>query len=217
MSRPAKFDEEQILAAAGRLVAHHGPAGASVGAVARAVGAPIGSIYHRFASRDVLLAEVWLRAASAFQAAYFARLSASSPRAAGLAAALYLPERVRERPEEARLLLLHRREDFVDRGWPAVMRRRALNLGRQVETELRCFARCLCGRDDARTITMVTFAVLGAPFAAVRPHVAAHARPPVYVDELIRVTYEASIALLSGKRRSGGRRRRGPSEKEKRS
>jgi len=34
------------------------------------VGAPTGSIYHRFDSRDVLLAKVWLRAAGAFQSAF---------------------------------------------------------------------------------------------------------------------------------------------------
>jgi AcrR family transcriptional regulator len=213
MSRPPKFDEEQILAAASRLVADLGPSGASVAAIARNIGAPIGSIYHRFDSRDVLLAEVWLRAAGAFQAAYFERLSGRPPLAAGLAAALYLPERVREHPDEARLLLLHRREDFVDRGWPAPMRRRAVSLGREVESELRAFARRLCGVHDARTVTMVTFAVLGAPFAAVRPHVAAQEDPPAYVDELVRVTYEANIALL-GVRRS---RRREPTDREERS
>jgi AcrR family transcriptional regulator len=113
------------------------------------VGAPTGSIYHRFGSRDVLLAQVWLRAAGAFQGAFFERLIGPAPRAAGLMAALYMAQRVRERPEEARLLL-HRREDFVDRGWPAALRARATQLGQQVEAELRVFTHRLCGRHDAR-------------------------------------------------------------------
>lgn len=196
MPRAARFDEEQILAAAGRLVAAHGPASATIGAIARAVGAPTGSIYHRFDSRDVLLAEVWLRAAEAFQAAFFARLSGPAPRRAGLTAALYMAQRVREHPREARLLLLHQREDFVDRGWPATMRRRAEGLGGQIETELRAFSRRLCGRQDARTLRIVTYAVLEAPFAAVRRHVAVGENPPTYVDALIRVTYDAMIGLL---------------------
>src|SRR5215510_14395305 len=115
MPRRPRFDEAQILSAAGRLIATHGPSGATIGAIAQAVGAPTGSIYHRFDSRDVLLAEVWLRAAAAFQAAFFQRLSGSPPQEAGLTAALYMAQRVREHPQEARLLLLHRREDFVDR------------------------------------------------------------------------------------------------------
>jgi AcrR family transcriptional regulator len=197
MSRAPKFDEAQILTAAGRLIATHGPAGATIGAIARAVGAPTGSIYHRFDSRDRLLAEVWLRAAAAFQGAFFARLAGGTPRAAGLGAALYMAQRVRENPQEARLLLLHRREDFVDRGWPIALRRRAAELGHQVEAELRAFSRRLCGREDARSVRLVSYAVVEAPFAAVRRHVDANKTPPPYVDVLIRVTYDAVIGQFS--------------------
>jgi AcrR family transcriptional regulator len=196
MARSPKFTEAQILAAAGQLIAANGPNRATIGAIARAVGAPTGSIYHRFASRDVLLGEVWLRTAAAFQAAFFERLATAPPQDAGLAAALYMAQRVREHPLEARLLLLHRREDFVDRGWPPALRRRAQQLGRQVQTELRAFSRRLCGRDDARTVRIVTYAVLEAPLAAVRRHVAANESPPPYVDALIRVTFEAVIGVL---------------------
>jgi AcrR family transcriptional regulator len=174
----------------------HGPSGATIGAIARSVGAPTGSIYHRFASRDVLLATVWLRAAAAFQDAVFERLAGPAPREAGLASALYMAERVREHPREARLLLLHRREDFVDRGWPATFRRRAVQLAQQIETELHAFSRRLCGREDGRTVRMVAYAVIEAPFAAVRRHVAAKESPPPYADLLIRATYEAVMELL---------------------
>jgi AcrR family transcriptional regulator len=194
--RPPKFDEARILAAAGRLMAAHGPSGATIGAIARSAGAPTGSIYHRFASRDVLLATVWLRAAAAFQDAVFERLAGTAPREAGLEAALYMAERVREHPREARLLLIHRREDFVDRGWPATFRRQAAQLAQQIETEVHTFSRRLCGREDASTVRMVAYAVIEAPFAAIRRHVAAKESPPPYVDLLIRATYEAVIELL---------------------
>jgi AcrR family transcriptional regulator len=194
--RPPKFDEDEILAAAGRLIATHGTSGATIGAIARTVGAPTGSIYHRFGSRDRLLAEVWLRAASAFQSALFERLASSPAPEAGLAAALYMAQRVRDHPREARLLLHHRREDFVDRGWSIATRRRAEELGRQIEMELSGFSRRLCGSADTRTLRYVRYAVLEAPFAAVRRHVAANERPPPYVDLLIRVTYEAVLAPL---------------------
>ena len=196
MPRASKFDEDQILTAAGRIIATHGPSGATIGAIARAVGAPTGSIYHRFDSRDVVLAKVWLRAAATFQAAFFERLSGSPPRKAGLDAALYMAERVRLHPQEARLLLHHRREDFVDRGWPAELRRQAIELGRQVEAELARFCQRLCGRADARTARIVAYAVVEAPFAAVRRHVSVHEAPPPYVDALIRATYAAALRLV---------------------
>jgi AcrR family transcriptional regulator len=196
MVRPAKFDESQILDSARGLVAMHGPAAATMSAIARSVRAPTGSIYHRFDSREVLLGEVWLRAAEAFQDAYFAVLRGISARDAGLAAALFFMRRVRADLAEARVLLLHRREDFVDRGWPPAMEERAKRLKVQVDTELRDFSRRLCGRADPRTLRLVTYAVLDAPFAAVRRHVAANESPPMYLDLPITATYRAVLSLL---------------------
>jgi AcrR family transcriptional regulator len=196
MPRLPEYDADQIVRAAGRLIAASGPGAATIGAIARAVGAPTGSIYHRFRSRDVLLAEVWLRAATAFQAEFFRRLAGSPPLRAGLTAALYMAQRVREKPREARLLLMHRREDFVDRGWPVGLSRQARALGRQIDDALADFSYRLTGRADARTVRIVAFAVVEAPFAAVRRHVAANEPPPSAVDDLIRVTYEAALTLL---------------------
>src|SRR5262245_65697007 len=116
-----EYDADQIVTAAARLIATGGPGAATVGAIARAVGAPTGSIYHRFPSRDVLLAQVWLRAATAFQGEFFRRLAGDPPRPSGLAAAVYMAQRVREGPREARMLLVHRREDFIDRGWRSAL------------------------------------------------------------------------------------------------
>jgi AcrR family transcriptional regulator len=199
MPRTPEYDADQIVTAAGRLIAARGPGTATIGAIARAVDAPTGSIYHRFPSRDVLLAHVWLRAATAFQTEFFRRLAGSPPRRAGLAAALFMAQRVREHPQEARLLLFHRREDFVDRGWPAELSRQARALGRQIEAELRDFSRRLTGHADVRTVRVVAFAVVEAPFAAVRRHVAANERPPPTVDDLIRVTYNAVLTLLKSR------------------
>src|SRR5262245_48823184 len=130
MSRRAQFDEERILASTTRLVAADGPMAATMAAIAGALRAPTGSIYHRFPSRDVLLGEVWLRAATSFQDGFFVVLGRPVARDAGLAAALYLPHRVRENLPEARILLLYRREDFLAPHWPKKMRTRAVGLQR---------------------------------------------------------------------------------------
>jgi AcrR family transcriptional regulator len=196
MVRPAKFDEGQILESARGLVAMYGPASATMSAIARSARAPTGSIYHRFESRDVLLGEVWLRAAEAFQDAYFDVLRRTPARDAGLSAALFFMGRVRVDLAEARVLLLHRREDFVDRGWPPAMEKRATRLKDQVDTELRDFSRRLRGRVDPRILRLVTYAILDAPFAAVRRHVAANETPPAYLDLAITATYRAVLSLL---------------------
>ena len=59
----------------------------TVTSVTERLGAPTGSFYHRFASRDVLLANVWLGTATAFQTDFVAAIKAGD----GLAAALHTP------------------------------------------------------------------------------------------------------------------------------
>jgi AcrR family transcriptional regulator len=199
MPRPARFDDEQIVAATARVAALHGPAGATVARIATALRAPTGSIYHRFASRDVLLGEVWLRAAESFQAGFAAHLAGPDARAAGLAAVRYVPRQVREQPQQARILLLHRREDFLHRGWPAAMKARAKALSQQMDEGLRSFCERVFGRADAESLRIATYALADAPLAAVRRHVEAKEPPPPLVDALIEATYVASIALGGAK------------------
>lgn len=191
MARLAKFNHAQIVEATARLAARAGPAQVTMARIAEALGAPTGSIYHRFASRDVLLGEVWLQTAQAFQDEFGARLAGDDPWQAGLEAALFVPARVRQKPDEARLLLLHRRGDFMAAGWPADMAERAAQLQRQVDTGLRSFCKRLLQRNDAETRRTVRYALVDAPMAAVLPHLRAQEAPPPLVDALISTTYEA--------------------------
>lgn len=190
MARLAKFNHEQIVDTTARLVARTGPAQVTMAAIAGALGAPTGSIYHRFASRDALLGEVWLQAAQAFQDEFGARLAADDPWQAGLDAALFVPARVRLRPEEARILLLHRRSDFLAPGWPADMADRAARLERQIDAELRAFCKRLLQRTDGDTRRTVRFALVDAPMAAVLPYLRAGTAPPPLAESLIAATYE---------------------------
>lgn len=57
MPRAVAHDAGAILDAARGLVLEGGPRAAGVAAIAAASGAPVGSIYHRFGSRDGLLEE----------------------------------------------------------------------------------------------------------------------------------------------------------------
>src|ERR1700736_162937 len=114
----AKFDEADFKGAALAIAAERGPLAVTVGSIAERLRAPTGSFYHRFASRDVLLGELWLRTVLDFQRGIAAALDAGD----GLRAALHTPAWVREHPDEARLLLLHHRDDFVQGEWPAPLR-----------------------------------------------------------------------------------------------
>jgi AcrR family transcriptional regulator len=194
MSRRAKFSEAQILDATASLVAANGPSAATIAAIGALLKAPSGSIYHRFPSRDTLLGRLWLSKAAFFQNRFAEALSSrSEPVEAGLAAALALPRSVRLDLAAARIMLLHRREDFLSAEWPVDMRAEAGRLRRQLDNALRDISQRLFGRASARNLRLATFATLDVPYAAVRRHVAANEAPPGYVDDFITLTYSALI------------------------
>lgn len=195
MPRPAKFDEGQILGAAASLVATRGPAAATMTAIKHALGAPSGSIYHRFRTRDELLGKLWLSKAQGFQDRWIAALEEKDPIKAGLEAALSMPRQVRSDFDGARVMLLHRREDFLLEGWPAEMKAEAERLGRDVKQGLAKMTRRLFDRDTAATRRVTAFATIDIPFSAVRRYVGEGGAPPPHVDALIERAYTAVIEV----------------------
>ena len=194
MSRSAKFDSAQIIDVTSRVIARDGPALATMARIASEAGAPTGSIYHRFSSRDVLLGEVWLAAAEGFQTAFGEKLRGRDPWRAGLDAALMVAERARTHTAEARILLLHRRDDFLRGRWPEPLALRADALKRQLETGMRDFCQRLLGAVDPPALRALRFAIVDIPMAAVLPHLRAQEDLPLSIESLIRVGYEAVIA-----------------------
>src|SRR4051794_9577893 len=137
VARPARFTEQDLLRAAAEVAAERGPAGATVAAIAKAAGAPTGSLYHRFASRDLLLGRLWLELIGRFQAGWIEALE----RGDAAAAALHSVAWVRGNPREARLLLLYRREDFLAGDWPASLAELAAHVNDRAADGLRAYAR----------------------------------------------------------------------------
>jgi AcrR family transcriptional regulator len=207
MARRPRFSEAQILDATATLVAKGGTGAATIGAIGALLDAPSGSIYHRFASRDVLLGRLWLSKAALFQDNFARALGEDDPVAAGLGAALSLPRTARADFAGARIMLLHRREDFLGAGWPAELQAEARRLKQQVDDALGQLARRLFGRASPRSLRTTSFAVLDIAFAAVRRHVAANERPPAVVDRLIETAY---LAVVTAERGSHDHRSRAP-------
>jgi AcrR family transcriptional regulator len=188
MGHPA-FDNSDFLAAALALAAESGPSAVTVGAISARLKAPTGSFYHRFASRDALLAELWFNTVLAFQEGIETALNAGD----GLRAALHTPSWAREHLDEGRLLLLYHRDDFVHGDWPRTLREGLAEQGRRGEARLRKFARDTFGRAGPREVRRAQFVLAEVPVAAVRQYLMRRERPPKIVDELITTTYRAVI------------------------
>src|SRR5579864_4657250 len=100
------FHRDDFFAAARVLASERGPAAVTVDSVTERLKAPKGSFYYRFASRDVLLGELWLTTVLAFQEGFVAAIEAGE----GLAAALHTPAWARRHLDDARLLMLYSRQ-----------------------------------------------------------------------------------------------------------
>jgi AcrR family transcriptional regulator len=166
MAPPRKHDTDAILDAARARVLADGPRAASVAAIAHDSGAPVGTLYHRFGSRDDLLVAVWLRALERFQARALDGARLADPIDAAVAMARASIEFAAEHPLDAELLLAVRRRDLVDRKLPA----RLDQMNAPLRAALARVARELFGHADARSVDRVAHAVVDLPGGAVRRH-----------------------------------------------
>ncbi|MGW7271816.1 TetR family transcriptional regulator [Streptomyces sp. NPDC054864] len=196
MARPPRFDMHQLLDAAVRRAAAAGPTGVTMSAVAKEVGAPSGSVYHRFAGRTALLAEVWLRTVERFQEGYLATLEADADaQRAGAAAARQVVAWARAHPEEA-ALLLHGAEDFGRSEWPEELIRRADRGNQRVYTALASVAAAL-GAEGPQATEGVTLAVVDLPLALVRRHLRAGKPLPAHAEDLAEESATALLSMIS--------------------
>jgi len=195
MPQAAKFKTSQIIDATTRIAARHGPSGATIARIARALRAPTGSIYYRFSSRSVLLGEVWLRAAEAFQAGFRVRLEQGEALAGGLAAVKFVAQWVGEHPEEARILLLYRRSEFLNESWPRALTDRAEVLRRDLQAGLEAFCDRAFGSHEPQQMRLATYALAEAPLAAVRSFIEADQPLPEITEALIEAVFLATITL----------------------
>lgn len=188
MGRSPRHAEATILQCAKELSAEVGPHKLTIAAVATRAGAPVGSIYHRYASRDEILAAVWLDLVEEFQGHFLAALAGDDPLEAGLAAVRFTCRWVGRHPHEARLMLVHRREDFAAERWSKSHRRRADALTTQAYESLRRYASRLFGRGGPAQLRTVRFALVDLPIAALKRDVEAGVAPSKNLEALLLET-----------------------------
>jgi AcrR family transcriptional regulator len=194
-----KFSQDDFLRAALAIIAERGVSGVTVASVSERLGSPTGSFYHRFTSRDVLLGSLWLRAVLEFQTGISAALDTGD----GLRAALHTPAWVRKHPDDARLLLLYDRKDFLQGEWPQELRERVAEMTQRIDAGSRRWARVIFGKEGRDEVRLAQFLISELPVAVVRQHLLRGEQPPQLIDRIIQTTYRAVLAdYRSGKTRS---------------
>lgn len=186
MGRPAKRSADDFLDAAVALFARSGVRAVTLGAVADAVGAANGSVYHRFPDRPSLLAALWLRTSQRFEGAYRARLGEPTVEST-IATAVWVVEWCLENLAEAQVLQAGMRA-FAPDAWPAEARA-AATTDEEIGRELHASVRRLVARTSA-----------GPDEIAFAPRELAHRRPAHHC--------ERGVLRHRHRRGTGGARRR---------
>lgn len=197
MGRPAKFDLDQLLDAAIEIAARSGPAAVTMRAVAAAVGAPSGSVYHRFAGRPALLAAMWLHALDRFQGGYLAKFGEPDPLCAAAAAARHVIEWSADHPSYARVLA-RGAADFGIADWPAAQGEELAERNRRTADTIDTLAARL-GATAPIDRDRVRAAVVDLPYALLRRHLPpaedGAGELPRYLGELAAQSARALCAI----------------------
>ncbi len=205
------FSTDAILDAAREVVVTRGSRGATVEAISRRAGVPVGSIYHRFDSLAELLARTWLRAARASQERALAvPVSLDRPLESAVAVALAMYDHCLERPEDTLLLDALAREDLLTMDLGA-LRGELESVNERVEALMAGLARALYGRADRRTRDLVLLALVDMPHGFAHRQLASGTHTPARRE---RLPAAVRAALASGgeapRRRARPRRRAAP-------
>jgi AcrR family transcriptional regulator len=193
MGRPQVYSHDELLDAARELVLQGGARSATLNAIAKTSGAPKGSIYHRFASLNELLAQMWIRAVQRSQKDFIDALAKPDPVTAAIAGALAIYDYAQREPADAQLLASLRREDLIDTVETPGLQARLAELNRPLETAIAELARRLFGRATRDAIERTVSAVVDIPIGVTRRHLIARSPLPEKLREQTAAAVRAAL------------------------
>jgi AcrR family transcriptional regulator len=188
MGRKAHFTNKKFIDAAIEIISKDGPSSLTIATLAKRINAPVGSVYHRFPSRDALLSELWLNIIESFQNEFLEKLQTD-----GLQATLGCLQWVRQHPNESRIMLLYRINDLTSGKWPPDLQKRAGRLAKELHEGIAAFTKRQFRRITKENTDRAIFAIHDAPIGIIRRYLRDNKVPPESVNDLIRETYKAVI------------------------
>jgi AcrR family transcriptional regulator len=187
---------EAMLDVARDLLLEEGAHGATIEAISAVSGAPTGSIYHRFGSRDELVTRLWMRAVRRSQAAFLDAVDVDDPALAAVSGGMSIFDFCRAQPRDARLLVSFRYEDLVRAAPHGALADELRELNRPVEAAVAGLARALHGRATPAAVGHVLLVVFDLPYGAVRRHLIAGVDPPQRLRADLERALRGALAIV---------------------
>lgn len=220
MPRPRLHDLDQLLDTAEQLVASSGIGDLTLRGLAQAAGVSNGSIYHAFASKEELLARLWVRTSDRVLATMLERMAsarsggADSAVDAVVAVALTPLELIRVRPDAARIFFSHRREQLVSTTLPNDVRGALDDVQRRFTAALIDLADGVWGRRDRIAVAAITACVVDLPSGLLRRQLFDERGVDPHTEERIAAAVRAILQLPLPEAPSGRPARPGSTRKE---
>ena len=184
MGRRSTFQDEAVFAAVGRTLVRDGEV--RMQNVVAETGVSVGSLYHRYGSREGLLAAAWLDALTAFHARFLDALVRDGE-LPGLEAALETPRFCREAPDRALILVCCRRAELMTANTPEAQMAELETANDWVSEAMNAF----CTRTGL-PMDIVRLGMIGIPLGAAKLYLPE--RPvPASLDAEIARAYRAVI------------------------
>lgn len=191
MARPQKYSVDDLLDAAAAAVQAHGRA-VTLQQVAQTAGAPMGSLYHRFDSRDDLLARLWVRSIQRFHVGLLTAGDEADPLEALLAMATHIPRFCRDNPADALAMTLHR-QPVLAAATSGELHEVVTAINDEVNARYATLGRAHWGRLTTRRRLILMLACLQSPYGLVRPYCGGDV--PKELDEVVRASSAAILEL----------------------
>jgi AcrR family transcriptional regulator len=179
-----------IVDAARTVASVSGPAQLSIAALGQELGAPTGSIYYRFKSRDELLASVWMDAVGTFQAALHVEAERSTDPGT---LARFVVIWCHEHHTLAKVLTLYRREEWFRDGISEATRARARRLNAPAAELLTDRAAAWFGAATPKAIEVTRLAIVSIPTAAVKDWLRRDIQVPTWVADSVAVAARSVV------------------------
>ncbi len=184
MGRLSTVHDDEVFSAVGARLAAEGAI--TLQTVVAETGVSVGSLYHRYGSREGLLALTWLDAVKAFQERFLAELE-SGHEDAGECAALATPRFCRSDRQRAIVLSCCRASEFFSPATPQDLQKEITRVNAAGAAAIRRYAKHTGHSLEACRLGLVAF-----PLGAVRLYLPARAVPEA-IDDYVSAAFWSAM------------------------